>query len=324
MARCVAESDQQCAQCGGEGIVTQPGHVMAEAVLCPHLLACSTCRGTGFRPGRDAQGYDVMRACDLVGIKAKAHLYSAAQIPARYHDATLGSFDRGRDETQAVAFAAIFQLYHALEDLVQPGGHLPMGIRGIGLSGGPGVGKTHLLVAMARALVLDLGVAVRFTDFSQLLWSLKAGFDAGQGEDALIAPLVDTEVLFIDELGKGRATEWELSILDAIISARYNRRKTTFFATNHPFEGTRTLTDNEANQLYGHGRSGEKGRDRLKLESLGDRVGPRVASRLAEMCQELTVLGRDARTLPAPPSPRSSGGFAPVDLSRPVPRGSRP
>jgi DNA replication protein DnaC len=322
MAKCLAELAEECPRCGGEGIVTQPGRVVAEATLCPHLLACSTCRGSGFRPGRDAQGYDVMKACELVRIKTRAQLFSAAQIPARYHDATLASFDRGRDESQAVAFSAIFQLYHALESLVQPGGHLPMGIRGIGLSGGPGVGKTHLLVAMARALVLDLGVAVRFTDFSQLLWSLKAGFDAGQGEDALIAPLVETEVLFIDELGKGRATEWELSILDAIISARYNRRRTTFFATNHPLEGTRTITDNEANQLYGNGKGGDKGKDRLKLESLGDRVGPRVASRLAEMCQELTVQGRDARTLPVPPSPRTSGGFSPVDVSRP--RGSRP
>ena len=293
MAACRAEQDQDCAQCGGEGIVTRPGNTFAEAQLCSHMLACQACRGSGYRPARDSQGYDVMQPCDLVRIKAKAATYTRAEIPARYHAATLATFSH-RGGNQSKVLMAFAHLTHTFERIVQPGGHLPTGTRGIGLSGPPGVGKTHLLVAMARNLVLDFGVRVKFTDFSHLLWSLKAGFDAGQGEDALIAPLVGTEVLFIDELGKGRASEWEQSILDAIVSARYNRRLTTFFATNYQLQEPRTLDANDAHRRFAGGE------DKTPLQqSLASRIGERVVSRLTEMCDLHAIEGPDSRQVGA-------------------------
>jgi DNA replication protein DnaC len=232
-----------------------------------------------------------MQPCALIGLRRRAELFNRAGVPTRYHDATLSGYeDRGGN--QSLVRTRFASLHHEVEHKVQPGGRLPRALRGIGLAGPPGTGKTHLMAAMARHLVLNLGVAVRFTDFARLLWDLKAGFDAGQGEDALIAPLVEVEVLFIDELGKGRASEWEIGILDALVSERYNRKLMTFFATNHPL--AEQTPGRSLNEAYDRKKSGAAGVDG-RFDSLASRTHPRIVSRLSEMCELLTIEGPDSR-----------------------------
>lgn len=304
MIACKAQIETlNCPQCAGIDIVTRPGDLMAAAQLCPHLGGCAACRDTGFRRVQDAEGYEAMQPCALIGLKRRVELFNRAGVPTRYHDSVLDAYEN-RGGNQAQVLMRFAKLHDDLESLVLPGGRLPRAVRGIGLAGPPGTGKTHLLAAMARHLVLDLGVPVRFVDFSRLLWDLKAGFEAKVGEDALIAPLVEVEVLLIDELGKGRASEWEISILDALVSERYNRKLMTFFATNHPLvEQAPGRSWGDAHDRKNSGPSGVDGR----FDSLASRTHPRIVSRLSEMCDLLTIEGPDSRLLAAS-SPRPTAG----------------
>ena len=43
-------------------------------------------------------------------------------------------------------------------------------------------------------------------------------------------------VLILDELGKGKNSEWEMNIIDKIIHQRYNAKKKTIFTTNYSFK----------------------------------------------------------------------------------------
>jgi DNA replication protein DnaC len=163
------------------------------------------------------------------------------------------------------------------------------GHHGILLMGGPGVGKTYLLCAFLHELIFRHGVPAQFRDFFHLLSDLRSGYSQDKAESDLIQPLVDVEVLAIDELGKGRNTPWEQNILDVIISHRYNSKKTTIFTTNYTESRETTLKE----PLRGKDSIASQAEE--VRDTLAERVGPRIYSRLKEMCHFVAMKGRDRR-----------------------------
>src|SRR6185503_6122856 len=139
--------------------------------------------------------------------------------------------------------------------------------------GSCGVGKTHLSVAILRGL-LDKGVRCLFYDFGALLKQIQASYNANtqMSELEILAPVIDTEVLVLDELGASRPTEWVRDTMLQIIRARYNDRRMTIFTSNYMDEGC----------------GGES-------ETLEDRIGVRLRSRLYQMCQTVVIEGEDYR-----------------------------
>ena len=142
--------------------------------------------------------------------------------------------------------------------------------------GSTGTGKTYLTIAILRYLLINRGVRAHFSEFMHLLSALRASYgDRGQAEDVL-RPLVDVPLLVIDELGKGRGTDWELSVLDELISKRYNAQRTTVFTTNYGIESSPDGVGQAA-------------------ASLLERVGVRIHSRLMVMCEPVRLTGYDYR-----------------------------
>jgi DNA replication protein DnaC len=156
--------------------------------------------------------------------------------------------------------------------------------RGLLFTGGPGLGKTHLVVSILKKLILEEGVDGKFVDFFQLLSDIRHGYSQDKSEMSLIEPYLKSKILVIDELAKGRNNEWEQTILDQFISSRYNAAdKITLFTTNYP-DTTKTLSD--INSLT----------HSLQKQSLEEKVGDRVFSRLTQMCDLIKMEGDDYRT----------------------------
>ena len=156
--------------------------------------------------------------------------------------------------------------------------------KGIILTGEVGRGKTHLLIGICKTLIFEYGIPTRFVEFSRLLSLLKESYSKGQSDSKIINELVNIDVLAIDELGKGRLTEWEMTIIDEIISRRYNAMKTIIGTSNYAWKiPSGTPTPNLAIQAFN--------------QTLGDRVGLRTFSRLQEMCISYQVKGTDFRSL---------------------------
>jgi DNA replication protein DnaC len=90
-------------------------------------------------------------------------------------------------------------------------------------------------------------------------------------------------VLVLDELGAVRPTEWVWDTVSLILNTRYNDSRTTIITTN--FEDGQSA---EADARQGLKRTNRE-------DTLGDRVGDRMRSRLIEMCRIIGLQGADFR-----------------------------
>ena len=96
-------------------------------------------------------------------------------------------------------------------------------------------------------------------------------------------------MLVIDELAKGRNTDWELTILDHFISARYNDDdKVTLVTTNFSDKLDSSVALNSRNNK----QSISNAYSRFTIE---EKVGARIYSRLMEMCKKVNLEGTDYR-----------------------------
>ena len=105
-------------------------------------------------------------------------------------------------------------------------------------------------------------------------------------------------MLFIDEMGKGRNTDFELVILDQLVMGRYNQNRAIVASTNCYLH---SKTEKQKRHLYDipldqapeqHENSGFASSQFGTLES---RVGERIFSRLLETCSMLDLSGDDYR-----------------------------
>lgn len=221
---------------------------------------CPLCYGTGMEvvPGKGA------RRCPCRNQNAKEKLLEAARIPRRYSQCSLSNYHPANNSgSQLRAFNYAYRL---VRDYPSTG-------RGLLLMGACGVGKTHLASAILRGLI-EKGVACLFYEFGTLLKEIQESYcpQSQTFESKVLEPVYEAEVLVLDELGASKPTDWVRDMMMQIINTRYNDRKLTIFTTNYLDE-----------------------RQREYEETLEDRVGVRLRSRLYEMCRTVKIEGEDYR-----------------------------
>jgi len=223
---------------------------------------CAFCYGTGMEvvPGKGA------RRCRCRSHDVQMRLFEASCIPRRYCECSFSNYQPTKNNgSQLLAFN---QAYRLVRDY--PGIE-----RGLLFMGSCGVGKTHLSVAILRGLV-EKGIHCLFYEFSTLLKEIQESYNllSQTSELKLLAPVYETEVLVLDELGAVKPTDWVRDTMMQVINTRYNDNKLTIFTTNYT-DTRRTTTE----------------------ETLEDRIGTRLRSRLYEMCMTVLVEGEDYRRL---------------------------
>ncbi len=276
------ESGAACTECGGAGyVVDQLVGSSARAHRCACQVTCTRCGGSGYVMVATGKGL-VAQGCSCRHLDQRIATFNAAGIPAAVAKASFDSF-RPWSQSQSKAKTACESFAHQVRS--------DRASRGVLLHGKPGCGKTHLLAAALRWLALEKGISCRYVEFMLLLSDIRAGFGSNRGHMEILGPLASVPVLAIDELGKERGTEWERSMLDELISRRYNAGLTTVFATNYPRDPAPVPVPTGGKF---HTASKEFQRD-AELMSLEERVGQRIYSRLNEMCDFVIVDGPDYR-----------------------------
>jgi len=276
-------ADSACPECGGSGcVVDQVLGAPARARRCTCQRACPRCGGSGYTLVQ-AGSSTVAQTCSCRHLDERIGVFNQIGIPAAVARASFEGFKEwSPDHTRAKAVAEDFARKFRRDEPTT--GYL--------LYGPPGGGKTHLLVATLRWLALEKGVAGRYVEFMLLLSEIKAGFDANRSPMDVLRPLLSVPVLAIDELGKERGTEWERSMLDELISRRFNSGLSTLFATNYFLEAKAVREEPGARVKT---RSPDFQRE-AEAMTLSQRVGDRIYSRLNEMCTFVKVApGMDMR-----------------------------
>lgn len=219
---------------------------------------CEFCFGSGMEiiPGRGA------RLCACQRNVGGSSQLEKMRVPRRYADCHLNSFKpQNISQTKAAKYASSLMMEYPAVD------------RGLLFMGTAGVGKTHLAVSIIKGLS-ERGFSCLFYEFGALLKEIQDSYNASTktSELAVLAPVLNTDVLVLDELGASKPTDWVRDTMAHIINTRYNDTKLTIFTTNYP-----------------------DSRPTEREETLEDRIGIRLRSRLFEMCRAVVITGDDYR-----------------------------
>lgn len=221
-------------------------------------VVCEICFGTGME---SVKGKGVRR-CGCRKQDNHARLLETARIPRRYENCHFNSF-KPLNPSQERAFrfsSGLTMDFPAVE-------------KGLLLMGPVGVGKTHLAVSILKSLV-ERGFECLFYEFGGLLKEIQNSYNSVSQTSELnvLAPVFNADILVLDELGASKSTDWVRDTMAHIINTRYNDKKLTIFTTNY-FDNAREPRD----------------------ESLEDRIGVRLRSRLYEMSKTIVIKGDDYR-----------------------------
>jgi len=243
---------------------------------------CGQCGGTGWKP---AAAGGVTR-CDCRLQERGARLLAAARIPPRYEHCDMREFDALNPSLAGAKLMA-----GRFVEEYDPTRHND----GLLLIGSIGVGKTHLAVAILKELIERRGVAGLFYDYRELLKQIQNSWNASvqTTEMQVLRPVFDAEILVLDELGAVKPTEWVWDTVSHILNTRYNDRRTTIITTNYPDLPPGALASPRGSN--GSFSQAELARAATREETLGDRIGERMRSRLHEMCRKLELDGEDFR-----------------------------
>jgi DNA replication protein DnaC len=243
------------------------------------MNVCTICDGVGLVRVVNDSGQWVSRACECQEMIREERRVAAAHIPERYRHCTLDSFDTGFPGADPSLGPAHLVARKFVENYpVDTAG------RGMLFVGSIGVGKTHLATGILQRLVRERGVKCRFCDYRELLKNIQNSYNpqVQTSELELLQPIFVAEVLVLDDIGAQKPNEWVWDTVALILNTRYNDNLSTI------------VTSNYRDQPAGGGAKNDVERA-AREQTLGDRIGDRMRSRLAEMCVRVEMNGQDFR-----------------------------
>lgn len=233
-------------------------------------MSCPICDDTGWK-ALEVDGVRRVVRCDCWRAAIADTLLAEARIPARYNNCDFTTFETNHDSLReahrrATDFASRF----------------PVVERGLLFYGQPGVGKTHLATAILRDVIRKKNARGKFYETSELLRLLRETYGTGTrvNEMDILRPVMEAELLVLDDLGQEKTSDWVQETLGLLINTRYASRRPTIFTTN--LIDTPDVTD---------------------PNSIAYRVGLRTRSRLLEMCDWVPMSGYDVREIGPHPTP---------------------
>jgi DNA replication protein DnaC len=286
---------------------------------CPH------CEGSGWKvvsrgtsgaqalaadkPGTSAAGEPNLAwavPCDCTTGDRSERALQRARVPERYRHCDFENYETdndfeniARDQTasynRSLAQAKLVVQRFAEEFLPVAEARTEHGLL---LMGPCGVGKTHLAVAAMKAIVLR-GHSGLYYDYRELLKEIQSSYNPENQatEMGVLEPVLKAEILVLDDVGSSKPSPWALETVGHVLNTRYNEQRVTILTTNY------LDADTSSSAAGGAGAAATGGAPTRALgmrapaieDSLAERVGRRIRSRLYEMCRTVEIFAPDYR-----------------------------
>jgi DNA replication protein DnaC len=235
---------------------------------------CEACNGLGLIPGSKGS-----YPCQCQEEERRRIRLQRAGIPPGFAGATLGNF-----QVRPHTSKAHLMVRRYAEEFLPGNNRSDKRAAGILLTGSVGTGKTHLAVGVARYLVEERGIEARFVTVPELLDRLRSSYDtdARESQAQILRPIFSADLVVIDELGAQRASDWVFDTVELLIGGLYNRMTPVIVTSNFQ-------------NLPAGGSTPQSYERAARQETLGDRIGARMFSRLQQMCAPMDMSGPDWR-----------------------------
>ena len=225
-------------------------------------MDCEICHGSRWK-SVIVDGVERLTRCDCWRGEVVEKLLKDARVPTRYGRCELGTFEHDMN-TQREAWRRATRFVEAF----------PAVDKGLLLFGPHGVGKTHLAVGILKEVIRTKGARGFFFETRELLKLVRDTYNRANDETEMdvLAPVLDADLLVLDDLGAEKTSEWVQETLGLVVNARYNARRATIFTSN--------LVDSP---------------DNTDPQGFIFQLGARTRSRLVEMCDWVEIQGADVR-----------------------------
>jgi DNA replication protein DnaC len=231
-------------------------------------VPCPLCDDTGWK-SIDVDGVSRVTRCDCWRQSLHDSLVRNARIPRRYQHCELANFETHTDSQRTA--------HRKATRLVE---QFPIVDRGLLFYGDAGVGKTHLAVALLRAVIARTGARAAFYETRELLKLVRDTYHTNETTELeVLKPVLEAEFLVLDDLGAEKKSEWVDETIGLVVNTRYSEKRVTVFTTN--------LSDS----------------DGAEPTSFAFQLGLRTRSRLKEMCDWVHIEGIDTREVGTHPTP---------------------
>jgi DNA replication protein DnaC len=274
---------------------------------------CLICQGSGWKiveratkgaravrsegPGASAGAPKTVWAvpCDCTTEDRAGRTLGRARVPERYRHCDFESYEADNDienvsrEQQGAWNRSLAQAKLVVQKFAA---EFPVGNEhGLLLMGPCGVGKTHLAVAALKEIVLR-GHSGLFYDYRELLKEIQDSYNPENQatEMTVLEPVLQAEILVLDDVGSSKPSLWALETVGHVLNTRYNEKRVTLLTTNYldAEPGANGAAPPASPRVIGM-RAG------AIEDSLTERVGKRIRSRLYEMCRTIEITAPDYR-----------------------------
>ncbi|HWW50898.1 MAG TPA: ATP-binding protein [Verrucomicrobiae bacterium] len=273
---------------------------------------CPTCQGSGWKVvERTTDGAQPLRAatesaagepamvwampCDCTMGDRTERLFAKARVPQRYRHCDFENFETDNEIEQA-SREQLQAWNHSLMQAKLVVGRFAREFpfaseHGLLLMGPCGTGKTHLAAAALKEIVLR-GHGGLFYDYRELLKEIQDSFNPQNEstEMSVLEPVLKTEILVLDDVGSSKPSLWSLETVGHVLNTRYNEKRVTLLTTNFLDSDTAANTTASAANPRVAGLRAPNTED-----SLTERIGKRIRSRLYEMCRTIEISAPDYR-----------------------------